>query len=44
METRHLIAYAMIALLALLALAGSAHLARRRAEDRRIRRGWRRPR
>jgi len=41
MEARHLIAYALIVLMALLALGGGAMLARRRSEQRRVRRGWR---
>ncbi|HEV2818182.1 MAG TPA: hypothetical protein VGW40_13295 [Allosphingosinicella sp.] len=41
MEVRHLIAYALIVLFALVALVGGTILARRRSEARRIRRGGR---
>ena len=41
MESRHLIAYALILAMALLALFGTMAWARRRSEARRIRRGYR---
>ena len=41
MDIRHLIAYSLIVLIALLAVGGGAILARRRSDARRIRRGWR---
>jgi hypothetical protein len=41
MDPRHLIAYALIAAMALLAVFGTTAWARRRSEARRIRRGYR---
>lgn len=43
MDARHLIAYGLIVLIALLALVGGTMLARKRSAKRRIRRGWQPP-
>jgi len=41
MDARHLIAYGLIVVMALFVFGGGAMLARRRAEQRRVRRGRR---
>jgi hypothetical protein len=43
MDPRHLIAYGLIVLIALLALGGGTMFARKRSARRRIRRGWHPP-
>jgi threonine/homoserine/homoserine lactone efflux protein len=43
MDVRHLIAYGLIVLIALLVLGGGTMFARKRSAKRRIRRGWQPP-